>query len=84
MRKESDVFYKQFASFCKNRRDISNFLEFHHGMGELFKPYGDLLGDINKMLHADFQYDIPLESINCSLKNSEIANGSHVRKLSQY
>jgi len=37
-------------------------------------PYGDLLVEMNKMLHGDFQYEIPDESINTTLKTSKLAN----------
>ena len=80
MKKESDVFYKEFVQFCFSHRDISNASEFHENLGEILHPYGDLLVEMNKMLHGDFQYEIPDESINATLKTSKQANPISIGK----
>lgn len=81
MRKDSDVFFKQFAGFCRLRRDANQWEEFHSEMGDMFRPYGDLLNEANKMLHKDYQYDISSESLTTTLRSSDIGSDSNIPSI---
>ncbi|EAR93146.2 ubiquitin carboxyl-terminal hydrolase family protein (macronuclear) [Tetrahymena thermophila SB210] len=70
IRKENDKFYKQFVEVCKNNRESDKCFEFHSEIRKLFLPYGDLLMEINKMMHPDYQYQIPEQSLKTTLKDS--------------
>jgi hypothetical protein len=72
MRKDSEIFYRQFIAFCKAHRETERWNEFHEGVGEMLRPYGDLTGEINKMLHSDFQFEIQEGSMHTTLRASEI------------
>ena len=49
-------------------------------MGQIFQKYGDLLQEINLMLHPDYKYAISDSAINNKLKESDISNTSAEEK----
>jgi len=42
----------------------------------MLSPYGDFTGEINKMLHSDFQFEILESTANKTLRGSEIGTDS--------